>query len=373
MKTLLLFAAVPAMLLAQTLEGTWQGTLVIPQGNRELRAVIKVNKTGTTPPGTFYSIDQGGQAPIGTVTQQGNTVKLEIPGLGGTYEGKMEADGNSITGTFMQGPNPLPLVLKRATAETAWELPPPPQAPKALPAGAKLEFEVATIKPSPEGQQGIGINVQGRTFTTRNTKLTDLLTFAFSLHAKQITGLPGWADSEKFDIQAPLPETGTPSEVQLRTMMQNLILERFALTFHKEKRELSVYTINFGKGGAAGLKMVKNESKQPLPGLGFQGLGRMRATNATPADLAGLLQFMVMDRPVVDQTGITDRYDFALNWTPDEFQFPTAGQRPQPSTAPDAPPDLMTAFQEQLGLKLESSKAPTDMFVVDKVSRPSEN
>jgi uncharacterized protein (TIGR03435 family) len=156
-------------------------------------------------------------------------------------------------------------------------------------------------------------------------------------------------------------------------MLQNLIKDRFALQFHKEKRELSVYTINIGKGGAAGVKMTKNDSKQPLPGLGFQGLGRMRATNATMADLAGLLQFMVLDRPVVDQSGITDRFDFMLNWTPDEFQFPTAGPRPPAAPGADSLPDLLTAFQEQLGMKLEATKAQADVFVVDKVSRPSEN
>ena len=374
MKYLLMLAALPGLILAQSLEGTWQGTLMAP-GNRELRTVIKIVKDGAAMKGTLYSIDQGGaQIAISAATLQGTAVKMTVPGIGGSYDGKMEAGGNAITGTMSQGPNPLPLSLVRATAETAWEIPPPPAAPKALPADAKLEFEVATIKPSPTGQQGgIGINVVGREFRTRNTKLTDLMTFAYGLHAKQISGLPAWADNDRFDILAPMPESGMPSEPQLRIMMQNLIKDRFALEFHKEKRELSVYTINIGKGGASGVKMTKNESKQPLPGLGFQGLGRMRATNATMSDLAGLLQFMVLDRPVLDQSGIPDRYDFMLNWTPDEFQFPTAGQRPPASTAPDAPPDLLTAFQEQLGMKLESTKAPADVYVIDKVSKPSEN
>ncbi|MEO5926224.1 MAG: TIGR03435 family protein [Bryobacteraceae bacterium] len=373
MKYLLLLAALPGLLLAQGLEGTWQGTLIAP-GNRELRSVIKIVKDGAAMKGTFYSIDQGGaQIAISAATLQGSTVKMTVPGIGGSYDGKLESDGNSITGSLTQGQTPLPLNLKRATTETAWEIPPPPAAPKALPAGTKLEFEVATIKPSAEGQQGIGINVNGREFRTRNTKLTDLLTFAYGLHAKQIAGLPGWADNDKFDILAPLPAEGMPSDPQLRTMLQNLIKERFALEFHKEKRELSVYTVNVGKGGAAGVKMTKNDSKQPLPGLGFQGLGRMRATNATMSDFAGLLQFMVLDRPVLDQSGIQDRFDFMLNWTPDEFQFPTAGQRPPAATGPDAPPDLLTAVQEQMGMKLESTKAPADVYVVDKVSKPSEN
>ncbi|MEI9815378.1 MAG: TIGR03435 family protein [Acidobacteriota bacterium] len=374
MKSLLfLFAALPTLILAQapSIEGTWQGTLQAP--NRELRTVIKITKNGNALQGTLYSIDQAGQLAISAITLQGSTVKMTMPGIGGGYEGKLEADGNTITGTMTQGANPMPLPLKRATAETAWEIPPPPAPPKALPADAKLEFEVATIKPSPEGQQGIGINVNGNEFRTRNTRLTDLITFAWGIHAKQIIGLPGWGENDRFDILAPLPAAGMPSEPQLRKMMQSLILERFAVTFHNEKRELSVYTINIGKAGPSGVKLTKNESKQPLPGLGFQGRGRMRARNATLSDVAGLLQFMVLDRPVLDLSGLTDRYDLALNWTPDEFQFANGPPMPPAADATDAPPDLMTAFQEQLGLKLESTKAPADVFVIDKVSKPSEN
>ncbi|MEI9814449.1 MAG: TIGR03435 family protein [Acidobacteriota bacterium] len=136
--------------------------------------------------------------------------------------------------------------------------------------------------------------------------------------------MPGWAETDRYDIQAPLPEGGSPTDLQLRTMMQNLIKSRFSLAFHMEKRELSVYAIGLGKAGPAGVKMVKNDSKGTLPGFGSQGLGRMRARNATMTDFAGLLQFRVLDRPVIDQSGLTDRYDFTLDWTPDEFQFPGA-------------------------------------------------
>ena len=119
--------------------------------------------------------------------------------------------------------------------------------------------------------------------------------------------------------------------------------------------------------------MTKNDSRQPMPGFASQGPGRLRATNAKVSDLAGLLQMMVLDRPVIDQTFLEDRYDFTLNWTPDEFQFPAMTQRPAAADSADAPPGLLTAFQEQLGMKLDATKAQADVFVVDKVSRPSEN
>jgi len=85
------------------------------------------------------------------------------------------------------------------------------------------------------------------------------------------------------------------------------------------------------------------------------------------------MQGYVMDRPVVDQTGIEGRYDFTLDWTPDEFQFSTQGVKapPAPDNAPH--PDLYTAIQQQMGLKLEAVKAPADVMVVDRLEKPSEN
>jgi uncharacterized protein (TIGR03435 family) len=106
----------------------------------------------------------------------------------------------------------------------------------------------------------------------------------------------------------------------------------------------------------------------------FRGLGVLPASNATMQDFAGLLQSAVLDRPVVDQTGLTGRWDFTLSWTPDESQFVGMGIKvPAPSDKPDAPPGLFTAIQEQLGLKLDSIKAPVDVLVIDHVEKPSAN
>jgi uncharacterized protein (TIGR03435 family) len=91
-------------------------------------------------------------------------------------------------------------------------------------------------------------------------------------------------------------------------------------------------------------------------------------------DFAGLMQSAVLDRPVVDHTGLPGRFDFTLTWTPDETQFGGLGMHvPPPADNASAPPDLFTAMQEQLGLKLESTKAPVDVLVIDHVEKPSEN
>jgi uncharacterized protein (TIGR03435 family) len=297
---------------------------------------------------------------------------MSIPGVGGSYEGKIDADAAAIAGNWSQGPGVLPLNLKRVTAETAWAIPEPPPPPKPMAADAKLEFEVATIKPSVPDRQGKGFRVNGRQFTTLNTTLTDLITFAYGVHAKQVTNGPAWMETEKYDLAAQPGGDGQPNDKQWKGMVQKLLADRFKLAFHRDKKELGVYAITVGKGGP---KLTKSEGNPSgLPGLFFRGLGNLPATNATIADFAGVMQGAVLDRPVIDQTGITGRYDFTLIWTPDEFQFGGMGAKvPPPANNAAAPPDLFTAIQEQLGLKLESTKAPAEVFVVDSAAKPTDN
>ena len=373
MKRLLLLAALPGALLAQTIEGTWQGTLTSPNQNDGIRLAFKIDKKGNVYQGRFYNLANGRQLNLGTITLQGNVVKIAIPGNGMNNEGKFEADGNSITGTLNQGTNPLPLPLKRATSETAWELPPPPTAPKPLPESTKPEFEVATIKPAGVSP-GLGLNVTATELRAGSISLAGLITFTYELHLMQVSGLPDWAETEGYEIIAKLPQGGDASDTQIRTMLKNLLESRFGLSFHREKRELSVYAIRMGKNGPSGIKMVKNTTNGQR--VGARGLGRTVFSGITMAGFAGQLQLRVLDRPVLDQTGLTDRYDFTLNWRPDEFQFPRANAAQRAAAVAngaDALPDLFTAVQEQLGLKLDATKAPVDVLVIDKVSKPSEN
>lgn len=356
-------------LLAQDITGTWQGTL---KAERDLRTVLKISKPDSGGlKAVLYSIDQGGQGiPASSITLDGATIKMSIEMIDGKFEGKLSADGSLITGTWTQG-NPLPLILKRATPETEWTIPEPPPRPKPMPADAKPVFEVATIKPSKAGAPGKGFRMNGRQFTTLNTSLNDLMTFAFGIHVRQIVGGPAWFESEKYDLLATPDVEGQPNHDQIRGMMQKLLADRFQLKFHRDKKELSVYTILVAKGGP---KLTKSESDSQLPGLFFRGLGNLPARNATMGEFAGLLQSAVLDKPVVDQTGLTGRFDFTLKWTPDEFQFSGLGIKPPaPTDSADAPPDLFTAIQQQLGLKLESTKAPAEVFVIDHVEKPSEN
>jgi uncharacterized protein (TIGR03435 family) len=367
-------ASLPGSLIAQSLTGTWQGTLK-PNPTTDLRVVFKISTSDKdTLKGVMYSIDQKTPAiPLGAVTVQGSGVKLTIPAIGGSYEGKLGSDGSSIDGNWSQGPNPLPLRLTRATDATAWTIPDPPPPPKKMKADADPSFEVATIKPSDPNSPGQMLTIQGDRMVTRNTSLSFLITFAYGLHPKQIVGGPSWLDSEKYDINAKPDVEGQPNDKQIKSMLQKLLTERFKLTFHKEKKELSAYSITVGKNGA---RLTKSEGDpNGLPGLGFRGLGKLVVRNATISDFAGLMQTVVLDRPVVDQSGLAGRFDFTLDWTPEPSQFGgRGGQAPQPGADdPAAPPDLFTAIVAQLGLKLDSAKLPVDVLVIDKVEKPSDN
>jgi uncharacterized protein (TIGR03435 family) len=356
---------------AQDLTGTWQGTL---QAGRELRIVIKItNADGAGLKAVMYSIDQGGPGiAASAVAAQGANLRITIAAMGSAYEGKLDTAGTSIAGTWTQGGGSLPLNLKRATTDTAWAIPEPPAQLKPMAATATPSFEVATIKPSKPDTPGKGIAVRGRQFSTINTTLADLITFAYGVHPKQITGAPDWLASEKYDLSGQPDGDGQPNEKQWKSMLQKLLADRFKLSFHRDKKDLAVYAIVVDK---AGQKLTKSEGDpNGLPTLFFQALGVLPARNATIGDLASVMQSVVLDRPVVDQANLPGRFDFTLKWTPDESQFAGMGVRiPPPTGDPAAPPGLFTAIQEQLGLRLESTRAPVEVLVVDRVETPSDN
>jgi len=360
----------------QNITGTWQGALKGgPVGPPELRIVVKISLDNDKPKAVFYSItQQSPPIPVATTSFDGSALKMTITAISGTYEGKLSGDGNSITGNWTQGGSPLqPLNFVRATPETAWVIPDPPPPPKLMVADAKPTFEVATIKPSkPEERFSLLVNRSGMLNTT-STSVSDLLKFAYDLHPRQITGGPAWVESEKFTISAKPDTEGMPSIAQLKMMVQKLLADRFELKFHRDKKELSVYAITETKTGHKLTKSENNPTGLPLfAGGGPRG---MTVRNSTMAEFGNVMQANALDRPVVDQSGLgSARWDFTLKWTPDGAQVTLAtGQSGAAPADADAPPDIFAAFQQQLGLKLESTKAPVDVVVIDRVEKPSAN
>jgi uncharacterized protein (TIGR03435 family) len=388
MKKLLLCAVACAVLvvgiarmLAQAsdpkdLTGQWQGTAQGPQ--QGLRVVFLVSKADGGGWKTIFNyidlIAQGTGIPrAANLTLRGSVVQIQVPGNGGSYLGQLSADGNSINGSWTQGGPNMTLNLVRATVEMAWEIPKPPPPPAPMAANADPSFEVATIKPNNSNNAGKGFGLSGRNFSTRNTSLDDLIEYAYDVHLKQIVGGPDWMDKDKFDVGAVPDQQGSPSHEQLKIMVQKLLADRFQLKFHHEKRELSVYVLSVAEGGPKNLtKSDRTDDKFSIPIGPAPGGLTMRVVNGNMRDFSGFgLQGAVLDRPVLDQTGLKGRYDFVLTWLPGGTEF--GGRLPPPPPSDNPPPNLFTAIQEQLGLKLDAEKAPADVMIIDHVEKPSEN
>jgi uncharacterized protein (TIGR03435 family) len=237
-----------------------------------------------------------------------------------------------------------------------------------MPADGDPAFEVATIKPSPGGVNGPRYSLRGRTFVATAGSLRDLIKLAYGIHASQIVGAPAWIASDRFDVEGVPRGEGMPNDRQFKAMLQKLLADRFQLAFHREQRELPAFVLVPGNGTPT-LAPTKAPGSLPVAGI---GPGRFYGVNATTTDFATTLQGAALDRPVIDQTGLTGRWDFTLEWTPDPSQF---GGHALPVGPPDAnrPPALFTAIQEQLGLKLESKRAAVDVLVIDRVENPSDN
>ena len=235
-------------------------------------------------------------------------------------------------------------------------------------------FEVATIKLAPsDAKRGRYIKMQGtRRFVENDYTLKLLIAAAYNLNPKAISGGPAWLSSEHYDILAVTPGEVQPTRDEQMAMLRSLLSDRFKLTFHRQPKVFSVYALEVAKGGPK-LRPSTASPEDPAvmgPGQVFPQRILLPARNASMKDFTSLLQRAILDRPVIDRTGLAGRYDFELEWAPDESQF--GGEvAAATNTAPSLP--LLSAIQQELGLRLEPTKAPIDAFVVDTAERPSEN
>ncbi|MES1257748.1 MAG: TIGR03435 family protein [Acidobacteriota bacterium] len=307
----------------------------------------------------------------------------------------------------------------------------------ARPAEAKLEFEVASVKPSARAGRGLmkldpggpGGGDPGRLTYTFST-IRDLMVEAYGVKRYQISGAPNWLDSERFDVVAKIPAGATKEQVT--GMLQNLLAERFRLTLHRETRDLPIYALVVGAKGArlkestvavpsASDSQPKEDRRQeaapplPLP-PGLRKDGTKIGPDGCPevSAMAGARagNFMIMtphgacmissgqtmdglatqlsnrfDRPVIDQTGLKGKYDWRLRYDPSDMPEGRGGairmkDGPGPEPAGGDPPNrdgdsapgFFNALQEQLGLRLEARKGPVYILVIDHVEKtPTEN
>ena len=246
-------------------------------------------------------------------------------------------------------------------------------------ASAKLPaFDVASIRikaASNDGHHHIYNDPNVSLFRTVNLSAKDLIQFAYALPASQLLGGPNWLDSTMFDIDAksdPAVDaqlhamTSNNARHEKQFMVQALLADRFLLQAHQETRQLPVFALIIAnpKNGP------KFQSSQ-INGTTID-TGRSRLHIAGSDDTLYLFSrelAQVLNRVVLNRTGLTGRYDLTLRWTSEDAPAALLNGAPDPY----APPDIFTAIQEQLGLKLESTKGPVQVLVIDHIERPTEN
>jgi uncharacterized protein (TIGR03435 family) len=256
-------------------------------------------------------------------------------------------------------------------------------------------FEIASVKPNKsEDRRRVGMqSTPGGRFTATNIPLYVLITVAYGLpfQSNRLSGGPEWIRSERFDIEAKAVEgafaaeaTSKARDEKMRLMLQTLLADRFKLTVRREMKEQPVYALVVAKNGPKLKKAAIEEKDCPVGDADRAGAchsfmgGQGRGLHAKAADMADLVLFVSnwTDRPMVDRTGIKGLYEIETEgWVPLRPRQVLPGAEPSAEDLAMADPSRPTLFSvlEQLGLKLESQKAPVEMFVIERVERPAEN
>jgi uncharacterized protein (TIGR03435 family) len=229
-------------------------------------------------------------------------------------------------------------------------------------------FEVASLKPSLPNAQGGGIirpmpGNQG--YVATNMPLRTYLMIAYTVRDTQISGAPGWFGTDLYDMNAKAEKSSTVEELHI--MLQNLLAERCQLKLHKESKEVSGYAMVIDKAP----KFTEHDADdRDHPPIRPTGPGALQGTNAN-MELLALFISRGLDRPVVDKTGLTKYYDFKL-----EIPLDRGDTNPDGTPRPPSPPDMSTisaAMKEQLGLRLEPTKATSTQLIIDHIEKPSGN
>lgn len=241
---------------------------------------------------------------------------------------------------------------------------------------SQSQFEVVSIKPAAPGARNSGYRgAPAGVLNATNVSLKMLISYAYDVRDYQVSGGPGWLDTEKYEVLAKsdsaAPEPASPSErvALMRARVQAMLADRFHLTLHRTTKELPIFRLVVGKNGPKGLGEPKSTSSDMVDN------GHHLVCHKTSLDsFAKIFLQGELGRPVVNQTGLAGEFDFTMDWVPDEGQNRRPGEEPATvSTSAADGPSFFTALQEQLGLKLEPAKGPVEVLVIDHAERASGN
>ncbi len=217
--------------------------------------------------------------------------------------------------------------------------------------GEERRFEAVSIRPVKDVNGNYGWSWKGRRFTASAISIRSLIAWAYDLKEFQLEGGPKWMANDRFDITAAAEGEKEPSDPEFKRMVQIMLADRFQLKTHPETRDMSSYVLRVIPGSVK-LKAASG----PSSGSFSMGRGHVALSGVTLDSLAQSLA-VLLDRPVVDGTGLTSRYDGTLDWAPEG----------------DDGPSVYSALKEQMGLRLESRRGPVEMLVIERLERPDEN
>jgi len=350
---------------AQTILGIWQGTL--PSSPESQRIVLKIEKADTSSlRGVLYRIDKSAEGMIlSAITFQPPDVGIEETFINVSYKGKLSADGNSIDGIWTEDKKSYPMAFARATSATVWKH--DSAAPlRAMSTTADPAFEVATIKPSQPDETQRGFDLRSRHFKADNSTVIDLIKFAYNVRFRQISGATAsWMNEAKFDIAAEPDTEGLPSRDQYRLMVKKLLADRFHLSVHSVQQVFSVYALTIKKSPP---KLTVSAAEFNRGSIyvkaGADGETLVQFASHSMPMFADVLMDFIKDRQIIDETGLTGTYDFAIT-------IPSGVLKGGLDDNEKA-----TAFLgalEPLGFKLVSTKASLEVIVIDHLEKPSAN
>ena len=229
-------------------------------------------------------------------------------------------------------------------------------------------YDAVSIKPNKTGSGSVHISSDTAYYNATNVSVKMLLQSVYDVRETLISGIPGDIDSQRFDIAAKVVEPDMDALRKLapkerREMLLPALLERFHLQAHTETKTLPVFELVVVGNGPKFQRTVDAPGKNAGTSVNSHGHGTELTTHGdSMKSFAETLSHQV-HRTVIDKTGLAEKYDLAMKWTPED----------SPDTSPDAAPGLFTALQEQLGLKLQPAKGPVETLVVDHVEMPTAN
>jgi uncharacterized protein (TIGR03435 family) len=248
----------------------------------------------------------------------------------------------------------------------------PAMAPSALAAARPRfdAFEVASIKPvDADAKAGRYFKMDGlNRWTATNFTLEALIALGYDLNPRTVAGGADWVRTQRFVITAVTPGDVQPTRLEQMQMLRALIVERFALKFHRQDKEMDIYELTIGKSGQKLRPAAMPDDPPKIIGVVYPDRIEVPARSVTMDDFVAMLQRATLDRPTVNRTGLTGKYDFDLKFAQDESEYgggvPKAAENSQF-------PSLFTAMQEQLGLKLTATRGTVSTLVIDEAHLPS--